>query len=153
MLPMPLPPHLLAPSSTTNFAHKENSGSLLGLKSSPIAPAPQQLPPHRRRTRIRGSGSVSITGNTPNYAAQQSALRSHRRSHSPALRSELESISSRLNKAPASVPTVTYRLPTALPRPRTLPMVTEEQLELLDPDLEGVAVPYVKDQLHNMRDA
>ncbi|KAG9021257.1 hypothetical protein FRB95_002502 [Tulasnella sp. JGI-2019a] len=40
---------------------------------------------------------------------------------------------------------VTYRLPVTLPRPIDMPMVTNEMLIALDPDLNGVALPFVKD--------
>ncbi|KAG8980719.1 hypothetical protein FRB93_009051 [Tulasnella sp. JGI-2019a] len=48
---------------------------------------------------------------------------------------------------------VTYCLPVALPRPIDMPMVTNEMLIALDPDLNGVALPFVKDALQNRREA
>lgn len=128
-----------------------------------------------KRTRPHGASSIqSITGaNSTTQAVLQAALRREVRSKdggARSIRSELESHPSRtpIKLREASVPVataapatsqpekesmVTYRLPTVLPRPVDMPMVTNEMLTKLDPDLDGVALPFVKDALQNRREA
>ncbi|KAG8882761.1 hypothetical protein FRB97_007800 [Tulasnella sp. 331] len=171
---------MLSESSIVNSSPRRVEPRLASPKPI-IVPAPATTTRNNqnsRRTRTRGAGSVSnIIGNISTSTVQQAALRREVRtavaagSSTTSVRSELESRPSRAVAAPARAPAarpattiqpaasasgeamVTYRLPVTLPRPIDMPMVTNEMLIALDPDLDGVALPFVKDALQNRREA
>ncbi|KAG8926339.1 hypothetical protein FRC03_005706 [Tulasnella sp. 419] len=143
-------PHMLAESTAPNLANIMN-------KENAVKPPPPSMAA-KRRTRVKGSSSVSITGNTPTFIAQQAAVRHSRRSHSPVpFGADLDNVGARMSHTAtpsqsSSEPMVTFRLPTSVPRPRNMPIVTSQMLEELDSELAGVPVQYIKDQLLSMRE-
>ncbi|KAG9023553.1 hypothetical protein FRB95_012909 [Tulasnella sp. JGI-2019a] len=166
---------MLSESSTGNVPRPHHSSRA---ESKPTPASPSVRTRAARRGRGHGTGSASnIIGNTSTSTVQQAALRRDVRAaptiqSTTNIRSQLESRPSRAVATPAPAPApavrsttaepaapasgeamVTYRLPVTLPRPIDMPMVTNEMLIALDPDLNGVALPFVKDALQNRREA
>lgn len=93
--------------------------------------------------------------NSPTTAAHHAAAVSARRSHSPINPRHLDSPapSARLQPLPEEPPAPTSRqisLPRVLPIPKHLPTINPDAVAAVDPDLEGVPIPYVVDRLSSL---
>ncbi|KAG8905540.1 hypothetical protein FRB99_008739 [Tulasnella sp. 403] len=146
----------LAEKSFNSSSYKENPPKIS--QSHPLQSSPSKHRSNARRTtHARGNSSISsITGNTAIRAVQQAASRHSRRSSSPSpSQSGLQTLPNQSTPLNQQSPpgSVTYRLPTSLPRPKNFPQVTSQALMALDPSMEPVKLPYLKGVLQARCDA